>query len=153
MRNFDKRYRRVVWFGGLYDLLVTFPFALPGLVAIQLATLETIQSGLGLAGKFPVFDPFQLFFLNLFGSIVTIWAVLRILKPEPLFGLADGVGRVVFSSLMLYYLVVWEIPQVVWLFVVPEILFGVAQLGGYWLYWQSKKENIECRLARTLLRA
>lgn len=153
MRNFDKRYRRVVWFGGLYDLLVTFPFALPGLVAIQLATLETIQSGLGLTGKFPVFDPFQLFFLNLFGSIVTIWAVLRILKPEPLFGLADGVGRVVFSSLMLYYLVVWEIPQVVWLFVVPEILFGVAQLGGCWLYWQSKKENIECRLARTLLRA
>lgn len=153
MQNFEKRYRRVVWFGGLYDFLVTFPFALPGLVGIQLATLEKVQGWLGLAGRFPVFDPFQLFFLNLFGSIVVIWAALRIAKPEPLFGLADGIARVMFSSLMLYYLAVWGIPQIVWLFVVPEIVFGVAQLGGYWLFRQSRRENIDCRLARALLRA
>lgn len=153
MDNFNKRYRKIVWFGGLYDLVVTFPFALPGLVGIQLETLEKVQGALGLAGEFPTFDPFQLFFLNLFGSIVTIWAVLRIAKPEPLFGLTDGIGRAVFSSLMLYYLVVWGIPQVVWLFVIPEILFGMAQLGGYWLHRQSRRENIDCRLARALLRA
>lgn len=153
MQNFDKRYRRIVRFGGLYDFLATFAFALPGLVGIHLETLEKVQGWLGLAGRFPEFDPFQLFFLNLFGSIVIIWAALRIAKPEPLFGLADGIARVMFSSLMLYYLVVWGIPQIVWLFVVPEILFGVAQLGGYWLYRQSHRKNIDCRLARALLRA
>ena len=133
----EKRYRRIVRFGGLYDLIVTFPFALPGLVGVQLGTLEMTQGWFGLSGQFPVFEPLHLFFLNLFGSIVTIWAVLRIAKPEPLFGLADGIGRAAFSSLMLYYLVVWSIPQVVVLFVVPEILFGIAQLGGYWLYRRS----------------
>lgn len=153
MQNFEKRYRKVVWFGGLYDLLVTFPFALPGLVAVHLASLEEAQEWLGLAGLFPVFDPFQLFFLNLFGSIVIIWAALRVARPEPLFGLADGIARIAFASLMLYYLVVWGIPQIVWLFVAPELLFGVAQLGGYWLLRQSRRGNIDCRVARALLRA
>lgn len=68
---------------------------------------------------------------------MTVWFVLRIVKPEPLFGLADGIARVAFSSLMIYYLVVWNIPQVVVMFLVPEILFGFAQLGGYWLYRKS----------------
>lgn len=103
-------------------------------------------------GPFPVFHPFQLFFLNLFGSLVVVWAALRIAKPAPLFGLADGIARAAFSCLMLYYLLVWDIPQIVWLFVVPEILFGVTQLGGYWLYRQSQRDNIGCRLARALLR-
>jgi hypothetical protein len=137
MQTFEKNYRKLVRFGGLYDLIASFPFALPGLVSMQLATLEKIQHALGLSGQFPLFEPVHLFFLNLMGTIVTIWSVLRIVKPEPLFGLADGIGRFAFAGLMLYYLVVWCIPQVVVLFLVPEILFGIAQLGGYWLYRQS----------------
>lgn len=152
VQNFAKRYGRLVRFGGVYDFLVTFPFALPGLVGIHLATLERLQGWLGLAGAFPVFHPFHLFFLNLFGGLVVIWSALRIIKPAPLFGLADGIARVAFAGLMLYYLWVWDIPQIVWLFVVPEILFGVTQLGGYWLYRQSQKDDIDCRLARALLR-
>lgn len=137
MKNFAVNYRKLVRVSGVYDLLVTFPFAVPGLVSIQLATMLKISEGLNLSGQFPVFEPAHLFFLNLFGSIVTIWSVLRILKPEPLFGLVDGIGRAVFSMLMLYYLVVWNIPQVVVLFLVPELLFGISQLLGYWLYRQA----------------
>ena len=137
MQNFEKNYRKLVRFSGLYDLIASFPFSLPGLVSVQLASLEKIQSVLGLSGQFPVFEPVHLFFLNLMGTIVTIWSVLRIAKPEPLFGLTDGVARVAFSGLMIYYLVVWSIPQIVVLFLVPEILFGVAQLGGYWKYRRS----------------
>lgn len=122
MRQIAVHYRKLVRFSGVYDLIASFPFALPGL---------------GLSGRFPVFEPVHLFFLKLMGSIVTVWSVLRIVKPEPLFGLADGMARAAFSCLMLYYLVVWSIPQVVVLFLVPEVLFGIAQLGGYWLCCQA----------------
>ena len=137
MKTFKINYRKLVRISGIYDLIVTFPFALPGLVSLQLATMVKMQDGLGLSGQFPVFEPAHLFFLNLLGSIVTVWSLLRIVKPEPLFGLADGIARVAFSSLMIYYLVAWNIPQVVVMFLVPEILFGFAQLGGYWLLRKS----------------
>lgn len=139
MHTLEKNYWKIVRAGGIYDVVATVPLALPGLVSVQLQTLEKIQQGLGLSGQFPVFDPFQLFFLNLFGSLAVIWGVLRIIKPEPLLGLTDGIARAVLSGLMLYYLVVWNIPQVVVLFIVPEILFGIPQLGGYWLYRRSQR--------------
>ena len=141
MRLSETKYRKVVWIGGVYDLIVNLPFALPVLVSVHLATLEKFQAWLGFSGEFPVFDPFQLLFLNAFGSIAVIWAALRIAKPEPLFGLTDGAMRAVLSSLMLYYLVVWDIPQIVVLFLVPEIAFAVAQLGGYWLYQPLKNDT------------
>ena len=136
MQLSETRYRKIVWIGGLYDLIVNLPFALPVLVSIHLETLATFQAWLGLSGEFPVFDPFHLLFVNVFGSVAVIWAVLRIARPEPLFGLTDGAMRAVLSSLMLYYLVVWNIPQIVVLFLVPEIAFAIAQLGGYWRYRQ-----------------
>jgi hypothetical protein len=149
MQTAEKQYRKVVFVSGVYDLIVTFPFAVPGLVGVQLETLTKIQGWLGLTGEFPVFEPFHLFFLNLFGTIVTIWAALRIMRPEPLFGLADGIGRAAFSTLMLYYLLVWGIPRVVVLFLVPEVLFGVAQLlGYYWLLAQTPRVHLDVRVER-----
>lgn len=135
----EKRYRKVVWFGGVYDLIVNIPFALPGLVVMHLDTMAKFQAWLGLTGQFPVFDPLHLFFLNVFGSVATIWSVLRIVKPEPVFGLTDGTMRAAIACLIGYYLFVWSIPQIVVLFIVPEVLFGIAQLGGYWLYHRSQR--------------
>lgn len=134
MQLSEVKYRKIVWLGGIYDLIVNLPFALPIVVSMHLATVEKLQAWLGLYGEFPVFDPFQLLFVNVFGSVATIWAILRIAKPEPLFGLTDGAMRAVLSGLMLYYLLVWNVPQIVVLFLIFEVLFGVAQLGGYWFY-------------------
>lgn len=134
MQLSETKYRKIVWFGGIYDLIVNLPFALPIVVSMHLATIAMLQAWLGLYGEFPVFDPFQLLFVNVFGSVATIWAILRIAKPEPLFGLTDGAMRAVLSGLMLYYLLVWNVPQIVVLFLIFEVLFGAAQLGGYWFY-------------------
>lgn len=139
MQNLVKRYRMLVRGCGLYDLVVTFPFALPGLATAQLELLGKVQGWLGLAGQFPAFGPTHLFFVNLFGIIAVMWAVLRIARPDPLFGLVDGLGRMAVSSLMLYYLVAWGIPQIVLLFLVPEFLLGIAQLGMYRLVRQSQR--------------
>ena len=134
MQLSETKYRKIVWFGGIYDLIVNFPFALPVLASMHLETLATVQAWLGLSGAFPAFDPFQLLILNVFGSVATIWAILRIARPEPLFGLTDGAMRAVLAGLMLYYLLAWNIPQIVAVFFALEVLFGVAQLGGYRLY-------------------
>ena len=62
MQLSETKYRKIVWFGGIYDLIVNLPFALPVLVSVHLATVAKFQAWLGLSGDFPVFDPFQLFF-------------------------------------------------------------------------------------------
>ena len=59
--------------------------------------------------------------------------------PGAAFWLLDGIGRAVFSAWMLYNLLVWHVPAVVMLFVVPEVLFGIAQLGGSWLLMQKSR--------------
>lgn len=65
------------------------------------------------------------------GSVVMIWSALRVYKPEPVSSLFDSFARILFSSWMLYYLLVHNITDVVWLFFVPEISWGVIQIYGY----------------------
>lgn len=47
MQPFENQYRKIVRFGGLYDLIATFPLALPGLVSMQLETLEKMECPIG----------------------------------------------------------------------------------------------------------
>lgn len=77
----ETKYRKIVWLGGIYDLIVNLPFALPVVVSMHLASVAKFQAWLGLNGEFPAFDPFQLLFLNVFGSVATIWAILRNQNP------------------------------------------------------------------------
>tara|TARA_R110002096_G_scaffold292224_2_gene486621 strand:- start:65370 stop:65843 length:474 start_codon:yes stop_codon:yes gene_type:complete len=124
-------YSRIVRASAIYDVLVTFPFALPGLAAWNISQIIALHDSLALTGSTPHFAPFHLFFVNLMGSIVMIWSALRIYKPEPLFGLFDGIARMLFSSWMLYYLLVHNVSGVLWFFIVPESIWGVVQLYGY----------------------
>ena len=132
------RYRTIVRVGGAYDLIVTFPFAIPYLASTQIALLASLNQYLGFSGSIPSFEPLHLLFINLFGMIVAFWSVLRIHKGEPIFGLYDGVGRFLFASLMIFYLISYHVSQVVVLFLIPEIIFGVIQLYGYWRLQQSE---------------
>lgn len=127
-----KRYKTIVRIGGLYDLAVTFPFAIPYLAYTQIMMLSSLNQYLGFSGTIPSFEPLHLLFINLFGTIVSFWSVLRIHKGEPIFGLYDGVGRFLFASLMIFYILHYHVSQVVVLFLVPEIILGVIQLYGYW---------------------
>ncbi len=133
-----KRYKTIVRIGGVYDLAVTFPFAIPYLASIQIALLASLNQYLGFSGTIPVFEPLHLLFINLFGTIVSFWSILRIHKGEPIFGLYDSMGRFLFSSLMIFYLLQYHVSQVVVLFLIPEIIFGIIQLYGYWLLQQSE---------------
>jgi hypothetical protein len=130
----ERRYRRIVRASAAYDWIVTAPFAFPVIVSWQLATLTALHKSLNLSGSIPSFEPLHLFFANLMGSIVLVWSTLRLVKPDPIFGLFDGFARMLFSAWMLYYLIVWNVTGLLWFLLVPEFLWGVVQFYGYWLY-------------------
>lgn len=124
-------YRRLIRASAIYDILVTFPFALPGLAAWNIVQLRALHDSLGLSGSIPDFDPLHIFFVNLMGTVVLTWSYLRVVRPDPLLGLLDGIGRFFFSTWMLYYLFVHGATGLLWLFFIPEISWGIAQVGGY----------------------
>lgn len=54
------------------------------------------------AGELPPFEPVHMLMANLLGSIVCVWAVLRIRDPQQVFGRYDAVGRLLFSAWQAY---------------------------------------------------
>lgn len=120
--------RRIVWWSALYDLLVTLPFALPWTAGLVIDHFAALHGALALGGELPSFEPMHLFFVNLFGTIVVLWAVLRLRDPQPLYALADSAGRMAFSAWMLLYVSAYGATTLLALFLVPEMVWGLAQL-------------------------
>ncbi|MFF7585907.1 hypothetical protein ACFZCK_00265 [Kitasatospora purpeofusca] len=119
-------YLRVVRASAWYDLAVTAGFATPWTYTLVHRTLSSLGDSLGW-GPLPAPDPWQTLYANLMGSVVTVWAVLRIVRPLPLHGLLDAVARVLFSSWMAYALA-HGAPRILWPFLILEVAWGIAQL-------------------------
>lgn len=128
-------FRKIVLGSAFYDLIVTAPFATPWSFAFARTQLDGINQGLGGAGL-PAFDPFHVLFACLLGSVVLVWSLLRISDPQQRFGRFDGVARLLFSTWMIWTLAATGAP-LLWLFIVPEMAFGVAQ----WLPVRSAQES------------
>jgi hypothetical protein len=118
-------FRKIVLGSAVYDLLVTAPFATPWSFAFAHHQLDGINQQLG-GTALPAFAPFHVLFACLLGSVVLVWALLRISDPQQRFGRFDGVARLLFSTWMIWALAVTGAP-LLWLFIVPELAFGVAQ--------------------------
>ncbi|MET3960765.1 hypothetical protein ABIE44_000699 [Marmoricola sp. OAE513] len=126
--------RRIVRSSALYDLIVTAGFALPWTATAALTSIVNVHRGLGLHGDLPVLDdPYTLLFANLLGSIVVVWSVVRLLRPEPLLGAADTVGRLLFSTWFAWALAHGASPVLVG-FLALEVAWGLLQgvaVSGY----------------------
>ncbi|WP_033213369.1 hypothetical protein [Kitasatospora phosalacinea] len=120
------RYIRLVRASAWYDLLVTAPFATPWTYALAHRALSAAGGALGV-GELPPVEPVQTLFACLMGSVVLVWALLRLLRPQPVHGLFDGVARVLFACWQ-----GWALGQgatgLLWGFLVVEAGFGAAQL-------------------------
>jgi hypothetical protein len=126
-----QRYLRVVWSSALYDLLVTALFATPWTADLALGNLRRLHDALGVGGaNLPGFGAAHLFFVSLFGTVVVMWAMLRLHRPRPEHGLTDAAGRFAFSAWMLLALATGQTLLFV-AFLIPELAWGVAQLRGY----------------------
>ena len=120
-----KNNSQIVRSSGIYDLLVTAPFATPWSFALVIDQMSTINQGLG-GNPLPAFEPFHVFFACLLGSIVIVWSMLRILEPSQRLGRFDGSTRFLFSTWMVWALFTTGAP-LLWLFVIPELAWGVIQ--------------------------
>jgi len=119
------QFRRVVRASAAYDLVVTAPFATPWSFAIAFAHLGRVNEALG-GGPLPAFEPMQMLFALLMGSVVLVWSVLRLRGPTQQYGRYDAVARALFSLWMVWAWALTGAP-VLLLFILPEAAWAVAQ--------------------------
>lgn len=120
-------YRRLVRSSGWYDLMVTAAFVTPWSFAALYAALGQLSQQWGLEGEVPVFLPMHMLMVNLMGSIVCVWSVLRIRDPQVQFGRYDAAGRLLFASWQAYALMHGASP-LIWAVLVMELGWAVLQL-------------------------
>ena len=123
-------YLRLIRLSAGYDLVVTAGFATPWTYALLHDALSSLGDAFGW-GVLPALDPMQILYANLMGSVVVVWALLRVIKPLPVHGLFDGVARTLFATWQAYALTEGA-PRFLWLFFVVEVAFGVVQLVPWW---------------------
>ncbi|RST17370.1 hypothetical protein E2C00_21960 [Streptomyces sp. WAC05374] len=119
-------YLRVVRASAWYDLVVTAGFATPWTYALVHGGLSSLGRASGL-GVLPALEPMQILYANLMGSVVVVWALLRVARPLPAHGLFDGAARVLFAAWQAYALA-HGAPGVLWPFLAVEVALGLAQL-------------------------
>lgn len=122
----NAQYRKLVRASGFYDLAVTIGFVTPWGFALLHDWMAALHGTLGLAGQIPAFDPLQMLMANLMGSIVCVWAWLRIRDPQPQFGRYDAAARVLFASWQVYALAQGA-SGLIWGVLLFEVVWAVAQ--------------------------
>lgn len=122
-----ERYLQIVRASAWYDLVVTIGFATPWTFAAIHSGLNALIQFLGLPGSLPPFAPEHMLMTNLLGSIVTVWAVLRLRDTQLRYGRYDAAGRFLFATWQIYALAHGAHPILLG-FIVVELGFGVAQI-------------------------
>jgi hypothetical protein len=117
--------QKLVRASAAYDLLLTAPFATPWTFAIAHGHLSALNQALG-GSPLPAFGAIHVLFACMMGSIVLVWSWLRLCDPQPKFATYDGAARFMFSTWFAWTLAGGGLP-LVWLFVIPEFAWGVAQ--------------------------
>jgi hypothetical protein len=132
----NTKYNKIVKMSAWYDLIITAPFAFPFLSELVINNLTSFHYFFNFPGTIPVFEPLHFFFINLMGSIIVVWSILRIRHTQPLFGFYDAHARIAFSTWMITYLFIFDATPILIFLLIPEILWGIVQ---YWGYWNLKK--------------
>ncbi len=141
-------YLRITRASALFDILVVAPFATPWTFLLLYPQLSNLNIALG-GPMLATFAPIHVLIACLMGSLVLLWSVRRLLEPSLALGRYDGAGRFLFASWMLWALAESPVP-VVWLFLVPELLWGVAQ---WWPVAPSRSARRDNKPGLKLVRA
>lgn len=124
--------RRVVRGFAVYDLVITLPFLTPWSAEWMLRAFRDVHLALSLGGEpMPAFALQHVFFVTLFGVLVGIWSLARILQPTALHGAIDTAGRVLVSAWMVLALAQGA-SQVIGSFLVMEAAGAVVQGFVLW---------------------
>lgn len=101
MADLNLQLSRTVKISAIYDLVTCLPLALPGIASAYLSVLEKVNGAVGLGGELGDLSPLAMMFINFLGSLISIWAVLRLINPSWANGLTDVAVRTLFSIAML----------------------------------------------------
>lgn len=123
----EQNFLRIVKAGAWYDVISTGLLATPWTFNFMLTTLAQINAALGLTGAIPAYQPIFAIFGNLLGSIVLVWAILRLRSPEVRFGRYDAACRALYTIWMVYALT-QGFSIILLGYIIPEIILGVAQI-------------------------
>jgi hypothetical protein len=121
------QYLRIVRASAWYDLVSTAGFATPWTFALFLSGIDALSGVLGIAARVPAFAPEHMLMVNLLGSLVIVWAVVRLRDTQVRYGRYDAASRFLFATWQIYALAHGAHPIILG-FVVMEIVFGLAQL-------------------------
>ncbi|MEX5745572.1 hypothetical protein [Massilia sp. X63] len=127
-------YLRITRASALFDIIIVMPFATPWSFLLMYPKLSGLNLWMG-GTMLPPFAAIHVLISCLMGSLVLLWSVRRLLEPSLALGRYDGAGRFLFATWMLWALLEGGMP-VVWLFLVPELLWGAAQ---WWPVAPSRK--------------
>ncbi|ALL14097.1 hypothetical protein [Caulobacter henricii] len=119
-------YRRVFMASAWYDIAITGVFATPWTLALLYTLFGNIHASLGLRPLQPL-PPEGVLFANFLGSVVIVWAVLRLRSGMVWMGRYDAATRFMFSAAMIHALASGASP-LLWGFLVIELGFGILQL-------------------------
>lgn len=110
------------------DLLVTGLLALPPTALWFIATLYQFNGLLGETASPPPFAAVHLLFVCLMGALGVLWAVVRLLRPEPFLGRADAWARLWVAGMIAYFILGAQAPVILTAFIATEVLGGLHQL-------------------------
>jgi hypothetical protein len=122
-------YRRIFMASAWYDIAVTGVFATPWTLALLYALFGKIHAALGLGPLQPL-PPEGVLFANFLGSVVIVWAILRLRSGMVWMGRYDAATRFMFSAAMIHALASGASP-LLWGFLAIELSFGILQLLPY----------------------
>lgn len=125
--RFDHVSPKTVRFWALLDTSV-IALALPFTAKLFLGAIYAINGMLGHGSVVPEFGALQMFFVNLSGVLVAVWAFARLALPIGLLAFIDAIGRTAVALLIVWFVLAQDAPPVLWLFVFTEGAGAVAQL-------------------------
>jgi len=138
--NASKQLEKVQLASSIYDYIAAGVFAFPIIASWYfINVLSETHALFGSIGSYPEFSPFHVLFANLFGGFAIMWSTLRIIKRLPVFGLCDGLLRCYYGTIMLLYILFWQLSSLLYLFVAIEFFWGSWQLI---LYFSAKKQSV-----------
>lgn len=122
----EKTSGKIFRFIGIWDLLLTLPFALPAINGFMIEILKTLNGYLSPHIAFSEFSPLHLFFVQLFGILAALWAIVRIHNPDSYLATYDTIGRAIVGICMVSFTLSGG-SRVPLLFSISEFGFGIVQ--------------------------
>jgi hypothetical protein len=111
---------------GIWDFIITLPFLIPKLNIYLLSLFEQINGIVSPDRIFTSFSSIHILFVQLFGFMCVLWAIVRIHKPQKILALYDFIGRIIVSVILItFYLYGGSLVPVI--FVLSELGFGILE--------------------------